>query len=72
MLLIFKHKYYFQDGEAGTANYVVLDFSMSRVKNEKRKSESPEKCVYAAVRAENQTAAPPGLTDTEGPACELD
>uniref|UniRef100_A0A3Q1IIV5 Ig-like domain-containing protein n=1 Tax=Anabas testudineus TaxID=64144 RepID=A0A3Q1IIV5_ANATE len=42
--------YYFQDGDAETANYATLDFNTKKVKKGKRKRESPEECVYSAVR----------------------
>ena len=54
-----------QDGDAGAVNYAALDFSSRKVKRatkkKKKSSESPQECVYSAVRAEQHTRPRPHL-----------
>ncbi|XP_036932366.1 uncharacterized protein LOC119007094 isoform X1 [Acanthopagrus latus] len=52
------------DGDAEAVNYAALDFSSRKVKRatkKKKKSESPQECVYSAVRAEQHTRPRPHL-----------
>lgn len=43
-----------QNDEAEAENYAVMDFSTRRVKKgNKKKTESPQECVYSDVRAYN-------------------
>ncbi|XP_023253907.1 uncharacterized protein LOC111648289 [Seriola lalandi dorsalis] len=44
------------DGDADATNYVALAFSKRRGKREKKKIESPEECVYSAVKTEYHTS----------------
>ncbi|XP_071314400.1 immunoglobulin kappa light chain-like isoform X1 [Trachinotus anak] len=44
------------DGDADAANYVALNFSTRREKRAKKRRESPQECVYSAVKVNYHTS----------------
>ncbi|XP_017272915.1 uncharacterized protein LOC108236633 [Kryptolebias marmoratus] len=44
-----------KDADADAVNYVALNFSTRKAKGIKKRKESPQECVYSAVRTDHQT-----------------
>ncbi|XP_041800520.1 uncharacterized protein LOC121611870 isoform X2 [Chelmon rostratus] len=54
------------DDDAKSENYAALDFTTRKVKRETKKSESPQECVYAAVRVAYHNQQLPSLRTQHG------